>query len=199
MFVRLGSWGFQFPSNSSSPWAYDLFGAYPSIIFNNNVLWGAYYFIILGKARRILKLLKDSSSVWVGREVPCIELGKQNNVSWLGMMIQGQSVEEGLHRWDWREVNKAEEGGAVESSDKVFLGGINRVIGSMGAGIFNACLGIMCRPVLLERIVLLFNESLIPNCVQQLSCYFSKCGSYYCYIQPVCGTSDYPTVHNYFY
>lgn len=53
----------------------------------------------------------------------------------------------------------------MERSDKVFLGGINRVIGNMEAGIFSACLVIMCRPVLLERIVLLFNESLIPNCV----------------------------------
>lgn len=37
---------------------------------------------------------------------------------------------------------KVEESGPVERSDKVFLGGISRVIGNMGAGIFNACLGI---------------------------------------------------------
>lgn len=53
----------------------------------------------------------------------------------------------------------------MERSDKVCLGGINGVVGNRGAGIFNACLGIMSRPVHLERIVLLFNESLIPNFV----------------------------------
>ena len=53
----------------------------------------------------------------------------------------------------------------MQRSDKAFLGGINRVTGNIGAGIFNVCLGIMRRPVQLERIVLLFNESLIPNCV----------------------------------
>lgn len=110
------------------------------------------------------------------------------------MTTQAQGIWEDLHRGDFRKVK-------VEWGDKVLTDKINGVTRNMRAGIFNAWLGIKSKVVWLERIVLLVNEPLIPNCVQQLSCYFSKCGSYYCYsyIQPTYGTSDYPTVYNYFY
>lgn len=64
-----------------------------------------------------------------------------------------------------RKVNKVEEGGPMGKSDKIFPGRINGVITNMGTEIFNACLGRISRIVWLERIALLFNESLIPNCV----------------------------------
>lgn len=48
---------------------------------------------------------------------------------------------------DLREVNELEERGPVERGGKVFPGGINGVIRNMGTRIFNACLGIMSRPV----------------------------------------------------
>lgn len=65
---------------------------------------------------------------------------------------------------------------------KSWTDGVSEVIRNTRAELVNACLRIMSGAVWLERTVLLFNEPLIPNCVQQLSCYFSKCGSYYCYI-----------------
>lgn len=58
-----------------------------------------------------------------------------------------------------------EEGRLLQRNNKVFPMGVDGVIRNMGAEIFNACLGILSRPVWLERIVLLLNESLIPNCV----------------------------------
>lgn len=65
---------------------------------------------------------------------------------------------------------------------KSWTEGISDVTRNAGAALVNACLRIMSRTVWLERTILLFNEPLIPSCVWQRSCYFSKCGNYYCYI-----------------
>lgn len=65
---------------------------------------------------------------------------------------------------------------------KSWTEGKREVTRNAGAALANACLRIMSRAVWLERTILLFNEPLIPSCIRQRSCYFSKCGNYYCYI-----------------
>lgn len=65
------------------------------------------------------------------------KIKKTRSAYWVGEVHKGQGVGGGLHRWVLREVIK------IVEDDEALTNSINGVTESVGAGIFNACLGVI--------------------------------------------------------